>query len=261
LPIADVNDDGKEEILWGEHCIGENGRDLWVIEERMPYSGHPDVVIAADILPSNEGKEIYYCREGWGGRNEKIGMLLADREGKVIWARWGHTHVDKGWVAKILPHQPGLQCYGLDVQKKVFNKSLATYRGASSFLWSADGTLIGHPPESWIRSYPIDWDGDGIREILMTNGELQKYDGTIIAELGAGPLWGADLFGDHREEVVLAPGDGKVHIVFNTQIMKAPARVALVADRQYRNDLSRTAMGGHRNPTEGGFVPRKHGGP
>jgi hypothetical protein len=65
LPIADVNGDGKEEILWGEHCIGENGKDLWEIEDHMPYNGHPDIVFAADVLPSNKGKEIFtFARVG-----------------------------------------------------------------------------------------------------------------------------------------------------------------------------------------------------
>jgi hypothetical protein len=28
LPIVDLDGDGKEEILWGEHCLGEHGQDL-----------------------------------------------------------------------------------------------------------------------------------------------------------------------------------------------------------------------------------------
>ncbi|MFX0195017.1 MAG: hypothetical protein ACFFCW_02750 [Candidatus Hodarchaeota archaeon] len=258
LPIADVNDDGKEEILWGEHCIGENGKDLWVIGERMPYNGQPDIVFVADILPSNKKKEIYYCREGWGGKDENIGMLIANSNGKTIWARWGYTHVDGGWVAKIIPDQEGMQCYGYDIQKKGWSPETVEYTGISSFLWSSGGKLIANPPKSWVMSFPVDWDGDGFREICMTNGDVQKYNVLILTKLGSETLWGADLFGDHREEIVVAPQDGNVYIYFNTEIMEIPARITPLADRQYKNDLSRTAMQFNVIPTEGGYIFKKY---
>ena len=44
LPIVDLDGDGREEVLWGEHCIGAGGYDLWAIDERVPYNGHPGVV-------------------------------------------------------------------------------------------------------------------------------------------------------------------------------------------------------------------------
>jgi hypothetical protein len=256
LPIADINNDGKEEIMWGEHCIGENGKDLWVIKDHMPYRGQPDIVFVADVLPSHEGKEIFYCREGWYGRqNERIGMLLANSKGKTIWAHWGYTHVDGGWVARILADQEGLQFFAFDISKKMWNTEGASYGTVSSFLWSADGKLVDNPPRSWVMSFPVDWDGDGVREICMENGDVQKYNGPIVVRLGGYPLWGADLYGDHREEIVAAPQDGKVYIFFNTEIIKSPPKITPVADRQYRNDLSRTAMQFYVIPTEGGYMP------
>jgi hypothetical protein len=257
LPIADVNDDGKEEIMWGEHCIGEDGKDLWVIEDRMPYLGQPDIVFVADILPSNRGKEIYYCREGWLGKNKKIGMLLVDNKGNTMWAHWGYTHVDGGWAAKIIPGREGMQCYGYDIQEKKWSTEGAQYVGTSLFLWSSDGKLITNPPMSWIRSFPVDWNGDGVREICMENGDIQKYNGPILTQLGKYPLWGADIFGDHREEIVVAPMDGNIYIYFNTEIIESSPRITRIADRQYKNDLSRTAMQFNVVPNMGGYMPKK----
>jgi len=257
LPIVDINDDGKEEILWGEHCIGEGGKDLWVVKDRMPYFGQPDIVFAADVIPSIRGKEIYYCREGWREKQDNIGMLLVDNEGKTIWAHWGYTHVDGGWVAKLIADQEGLQCFGFDVEKKKWSRGGGVkYTSISSFLWGSDGELIQTPPNSWVWSFPVDWDGDGIREICMMNGNLQKYNGPIIAKLSVHPVWGADLFGDHREEIV-AISKGKILILFNTEILESPSRITLAADRQYKNDLSRTAMQFYVYPTEGGYIPKK----
>jgi hypothetical protein len=70
-------------------------------------------------------------------------------------------------------------------------------------------------------------------------------------------LWGADLFGDHREEVVVAPRDGKVYIFFNAEDIERPPRITFLADRQYKNDLSRTAMQFNIIPTEGEYMPKK----
>jgi len=262
LPVADVNDDGKEEIFWGEHCISENGRDLWVINEQMPYAGHLDIVFVADILPSNKGKEIYYCREGWTGKKENnIGMLLVDNRGKTIWGRWGYTHIDGGWCAKIIQNQEGMQCFGYDIQDKGWRHEGTKYMGLSTSLWSSDGKFIGSPPNSWVRSFPVDWDGDGVREICLENGDLQKYDGPVVAKFGSEVLWGADLFGDHREEIVVAPQNGKVYIVFNTESIENLPRITPLADRQYKNDLSRTAMQFNVIPTEGGYMPKMRNKP
>lgn len=257
LPVADIDDDGKEEILWGEHCIGEGGEDLWTIEEKMPYDGHPDIVFAADIISSIPGKEIFYCREGWKKKRNNVGMLLVDNKGKPIWARWGYTHIDGGWVAKIMPDQEDMQCFGYDIAKKQWSTKGAELKSITGYLWDAEGQMISNPPESWVSSIPIDWDGDGIREICSEHGDIMMHDGTVIGKADSRVLWGADLFGDHREEIVLAPpGSRKVYIVFNTTDIRNQPSVTKLADRQYRNDLSRTAMQANVIPTESHFVPR-----
>ncbi|OGP75459.1 MAG: hypothetical protein A2W09_01095, partial [Deltaproteobacteria bacterium RBG_16_50_11] len=259
LPIADLNDDGKEEILWGERCIGENGKDLWAIQEKIPYPGHPDVVFAADILPSHKGKEIFFAREGGVGKNEKIGVYLADYQGNILWAHWGYHHVDQGWVGKIVPGQEGMQCLGIDIKEKEEAKE-GPWKiiEPTALLWSPHGKLLGKQPASWYSSFPVDWDGDGVREIVIAgDGEVQKYGGPSMGRLSMECLWGADLFGDHREEIVAAPGDSKIYVFFNTDVLDSPPRVTPMADRQYKNDLSRTAMQGRVIPTEGGVIPGK----
>jgi hypothetical protein len=122
----------------------------------------------------------------------------------------------------------------------------------------ADGKLIRNTPISWSNSFPVDWDGDGIREILtIMDGEVRKYDGPVMEKLPADCLWGADLFGDHREEVVAAPGDGNIYIFFNTVALGSSPRVTPMADRQYKNDLSRTATHVRAIPLEGGYIQKK----
>ena len=102
-------------------------------------------------------------------------------------------------------------------------------------------------------SFPVDWDGDGVREICMRNGKVSRFAGPVVAKVDSNTIFGADLFGDHREEIVTAPAqDGKVYIFFNTAPLETPPRVTLLADRQYRNDVSRTAMQHNLIPFESG---------
>jgi hypothetical protein len=256
LPIVDINDDGKEEIMWGEHAIGEDGKDVWVVTDRMPYKGHPDLVYLADIVPRNPGKEVLYFREGWYRRTDDgIGVLVVNNNGESVWGRWGYTHVDGGWAAPIIPDARGMQVFAYDIHSK--DKKLRR-KVRTTLLWDAEGNRLPNPPESWILSAPLDWDGDGISEILLRSGDVSRHDGSLVVSLGKSPLWAADLLGDHRDEVVLATGDGEVHIVFNTGLMGSEPAMTKVADRRYRNDLSRTAMDYFPRPTEGGYIPR-HG--
>jgi hypothetical protein len=104
-------------------------------------------------------------------------------------------------------------------------------------------------------SFPADWDGDGVREICMRNGKVSRFNGPAIAQVDSNTIFGADLFGDHREEIVSAPAtDGKVYIYFNTAPLAAPPRLTPLADRQYRKDLSRTAMQHNLIPFESGTL-------
>jgi hypothetical protein len=254
LTIADVNDDGKEEIMWGEHCIGEGGKDLWVIKDRMPYSGHPDIVYVADVLPSNPGKEVYFCREGWyGQRNRRIGMMLANNKGEIIWAHWYYRHIDGGWVSKIIPNTEGMQCYAYDIGGKKISEHGVKIDTVYQYVFTAEGKIIARP--SMHGSFPVDWDGDGVREICMRNGKVSRFNGPVIAKVDSNTIFGADLFGDHREEIVAAPAkDGKVCIYFNTAPLQTPPRLTPLADRQYLKDLSRTAMQHNLIPFESGVL-------
>jgi hypothetical protein len=252
LPIADIDDDGKEEIMWGEHCIGEDGKDLWAIEDRMPYRGHPDICFVADILPSHPGKEVFYCREGWHKTQHKdIGLLLADSKGKIIWAHWNYRHVDGGWVSRVIPGESGMQCYSYDISGKKINAEGIGVASIDQYLWSSDGDLLAEPDDMWM-SFPVDWDGDGLREVCLRNGTVKRFGGPVVAKLDSGAVWGGDIFGDHREEIVVAPMDGKVYVYFNTDLLRSLPRVTLLDDRKYKNDLSRTAMQMNMVPLEGG---------
>jgi hypothetical protein len=255
LPIADLNLDGKEEILWGEHCLGMDGKDIWVVADKMPYYGHPDIVFPADIIPDIEGMEVFYGREGWTGKNDSIGVLLVDKKGKTLWANWGYRHIDGGWAARIIPGRDEMQLFAYDIRGKKISDKGVSYDNVEGYLWASNGDFI--EANDWHKSITLDWDGDGIDEILTRDGILMRHDGTVMTKFDGDGLWAADIFGDHRDELVLASGGSKIYIVFNTSPLAALPRATALADRQYRNDLSRTATDFPNRPIESGVITVK----
>ena len=259
LPIADVDGNGTEEIFWGEHCITKDGDDLWKVKDGMPYYGHPDIVYPADIIPNLPGLETFYCREGWSGKQEpNIGFLLVDKSGKTIWAKWGLTHVDGGWADKVVPNLAEPQLFAFDIQKKVWKPGFGARLNTNQYLCNSKGEVLMHPDSSWVASFTVDWEGNGIKDIVTEQGVMKRYNGQVIKSFQEGLLWAGDLYGDQREELVYAPCDGKVYIIFNTQGMNTIPMITKIADRRYRNDLSRTAMQFNDIPTTDGYIPLKH---
>jgi hypothetical protein len=116
-----------ERKFYGGTLHWREGKDLWAIKENNLYHGHPDLVFAAHILPSHKGKQVFYGREGWAEKKEKIGVFLADDQGNLLWANWGYNHIDQGWVSKIIPSQDGMQCFGLNIAEKEWSKAGMKY--------------------------------------------------------------------------------------------------------------------------------------
>jgi hypothetical protein len=167
--------------------------------------------------------------------------------------------MDGGWVGRLIPGMVGAQCFGFDISKKKYVDGKFKRSDIDCFLWDSSGNLIKKVPEIWRGSFPAFWDCDQFREVITIYGDILKHDGKNIKNLGNGVIWAADLFGDHREEIVSAPGGNMVYVYTNTDESYCKPRITRIADRQYSNDLSRTAMQINVVPTEDGVIPFSKG--
>jgi rhamnogalacturonan endolyase len=70
LITADVDEDGKDELVMGAAVIDDNGKGLWTLE-----MGHPDVAYVADIDPDNPGLATENRRNLFGGRHDRSQTL------------------------------------------------------------------------------------------------------------------------------------------------------------------------------------------
>jgi rhamnogalacturonan endolyase len=247
MHAADVDGDGRDEIVLGSVVLDDNGTALW-----STGFGHPDKCYVTDIDPERPGLEIFYVMEEWWDNGN--GVCLVDaRTGETIWNIGRKTlHVGDGMVADILPDIPGLECFGSEDPK-----------GGSreKYLLSAKGKLLATGNEvpgcrNWIF-----WDADKVRETILSPGfenstvdrskaqklTVQKYKGPVLADnIEGSVILMADVLGDWREELItLLPGEMRI---YSTTIPATDRRVCLMQDPVYRNMVAHRSMGYEQSP-------------
>jgi rhamnogalacturonan endolyase len=218
---ADVDEDGRDEIIIGAAVIDDNGVGLW-----STGLGHPDVCSVGDLDPSREGLEIHYGIEPSHDRN---GFCMVDAAtGKILWGLGEPTdHGHNGLSANILAEEPGVELWGYDDEKE------------ESYFFNSQGRILSR--EDLSTRAAAYWDGDHQRE-LWQHGTLRNYPSgeRCSPRLGGRMLMIADVLGDWREEVVTTlPGELRIH---TTTIPAMDRRVCLMRDPIYRLDVCETSQ-------------------
>ena len=234
LTVADVDGDGKDEIVYGAMVIDDNGKGLY-----STGLGHGDALHVSDLIPARPGLEVFDIQE----RFDDAGAHLRDaRTGENIWkiasikAGADGEGPGRGLAIDVDPRYPGAECW---------------VRGAGiTGLFSSTGQLISErTPRSC--NFGIWWDGDLLRELLDRN-TISKWnwlEGTetnlLVAEgctsnngTKATPALSADLFGDWREEVIWRTTDNQELRIYMTTIPTKYRFVTLMHDAQYRLSIA-----------------------
>ena len=228
LSVADVDADGKDEILYQAMTVDDNGKGLYSTGRR-----HGDAIHVSDFDPSRDGLELYLVTENEEDtvrlRTPGAGMHDA-RTGKPLWSHSPGVDISDGVVADIDPRHPGAEVWG-----------------GPGGLRTVKGVEIGPRPRhsDWV----IWWDGDLLREIYggfsvykwqpETGREEKIFDGSPSGErsnryAGMRPTLAADLLGDWREELLLPGPEGKSLRLYTSTIPTKHRLVTLMQDPQYR---------------------------
>lgn len=247
LSIADVDGDGRDEIVFGAATIDDNGRGLY-----STGLGHGDALHVGDLDPNRPGLEVFMPHESPGSYGN-YGMSMHDaRTGRILHGQsGGGTDVGRGLVADIDPRHPG-----------------AEYWGSRGGLASASGqTISSAKPGS--MNFAIWWDGDLLRELLSgTNIDKWDYNRSTLTRLlsaqthggasnngtKATPGLSADLFGDWREEVIFRHSDNDKLLVFTTTIPSQYRLRTLMHDSQYRVAIAWQNVGYNQPPHTSFFL-------
>lgn len=238
LSVADVDGDGRDELIYGAMVIDDDGRPL-----HSTGWGHGDALHVSDLTPANPGLEIVTIQERFGAE----GLSLRDaRSGNPIFTIPSVAAATSGGDAgegpgrgvsfNIDPRHPG-------------SESWAAGAGMTG-LYNAKGERISdRRPRSC--NFAVWWDGDLLRELLDQNRVTKWHweTGTetplLVAQgsmsnngTKATPTLSADLFGDWREEIIWRTVDGKELRIYTTTIPTPHRLPTLMHDAQYRTAIA-----------------------
>lgn len=225
LSIADIDDDRKDEIIYGAMAVDHDGSPRW-----STGFGHGDALHVGDLDPNNPGLEVFGVYEDIRG-NGGVGSALIDAaDGTVLWKKSAEKDNGRGLAANIDPRFEGTEVWALN----------------SPELFDVNGEPTGAQRPGPVN-FALWWDGDRQRELLngttvsKWNWESESVETMLVAEGAASnngtkatPALSADLFGDWREEVMLRSEDNRFLRIYSTSIPTEFGFTTLMQDLQYR---------------------------
>ena len=224
MHAADVDEDGRDEVVLGSAVLDDNGEPLW-----NRRKGHPDVCYVADVDPSRPGLEIFYGIET--GRQSNTVCLVEAKTGKMIWGNpeiTVHVH-GQGMVGDINPDEPGMECYAGEAKG-----------GSNYWLYAASGKLLGHVDLGELSPKAIYW-MEGSTKAFVVGKQIFRWPREEIGRIEGRIVAITDCLGNWREEIITAL-DGEIRI-YTTTIPTSTRRVCLMQDRLYRTDVAMQTMG------------------
>jgi rhamnogalacturonan endolyase len=239
LSVADVDSDGKDEIVFGSLCVDDDGKGLYTTGFR-----HGDALHVSDLDPAHPGLEVFGVHEIEEGTKGPGAVLYDARSGTVLWRGSEDQDVGRGVAENIDTTRSAAQIW---------------YSGSAGLL-DIKGNLIGNTPPS--ANFLIWWDADLSRELLDGN-HIDKYNGgrlftatDCVANNGtkSTPVLSADLFGDWREEVVLRTADNQSLRIYSTTIPSKYRLYTLMHDPQFRLSIAWQNVGYNQPPHPGFYL-------
>ena len=217
LSVADVDGDGKDEIIYGSASIDDDGKIMY----RTGY-GHGDAMHVSDLDPDHAGLEGWFVHEDKGSA---YGYELRDlKTGKVLFGKKTGTDNGRGIAADIDAKHRGFEMWS-NSDGSVFDckgNSISTNKPSVNFRIYWDGDL----QDELLDGTSCDkWNGNGTNRLITFKGNA--CNGTKN-----NPCLSADILGDWREEVIFHDGD-KIYI-YTTTIESNYRLFTLMHDPVYR---------------------------
>jgi rhamnogalacturonan endolyase len=235
LSIADVDGDGKDEIIYGAMTLDDNGEGLY-----STRIGHADALHVGDLDPDRPGLEVFDTQE----RFSDAGANFRDAHtGEILWKK---ASVKAGADGE----GPG-RALALNVDPRYRGSECWVAGAGITGMFDAKGNKISETTPS--VNFGIFWDGD-LQSELLNNTYIDKWDylnAKTVRLLNmrdyncasnngtkATPALSADILGDWREEVIERTLDGKELRIFTTTIPTTHRLYTFMHDPQYRLSIA-----------------------
>lgn len=222
---ADVDGDGKDELVMGSAVIDDNGTLLYT-------SGlsHGDAMHVGDFDPNNPGVEIFMCHEESGAG---YGISLRDgKTGNMLFRETASGDTGRCIADNLIAGNSSAEIVG-------------SHNGV---VYDTSGNVVCNWSDitKWGQNSVIYWTGSLERCVM---------DRTMIDQYGSGRVFtgdgvtsnnssksnaaiSCDLFGDWREEVIFPTSDGSALRVFSTTFATDYKIYTLMQNPQYRAQVA-----------------------
>ena len=236
--IADVDWDGRDEIVFGSMVIDDNGKGL-----STTGLGHGDAQHCGDFNPYVHGHEIFACNEDRPDNNYRDATTS-----KIYYRKTSSNDDGRSNCGNFSNNYPG--CLGSSGHDLPVSTVTNDHVGL--------GTNIS-------VNFRIYWDGDLCEELF--DGIITKYGagqswtlpgGLTNNSTKATPCYQGDILGDWREEVIMRTSDNKFRI-YTTTIPTEWRNYTLWHDMQYRQAMVWQMCGYNQPPHASYFLGELEG--
>ncbi|MCJ1695904.1 rhamnogalacturonan lyase [Rathayibacter caricis] len=245
LSAADVDGDGRQEIVYGSATLDDDGSLLYTSFDTLPEGsaapgteaglGHGDAMHVTDIDPARPGLEVFTVHEG--GAYAPYGYALRDAAtGEVLFGAYTGKDTGRGMIGDIDPARPGQEVWAVGTLSASGEPLSDTQPGTNqSIRWAADMT-------TQIVASTTMQDATPVTPTIVTGaGEvLLSAEGTVTNNGTKGnPSLVADVLGDWREELLLPTADSSAIRIYSSTEVTDRKLTTLMHDPQYRVEVAR----------------------
>lgn len=222
-PVIDINNDGVDELLWGERCIELAGGKELFCADRDSYKGHSDIVSPV-FNKLTKRWEVLICRESDDFSAPRI--CYYNDEGERLWGDLDLGHIDLGWAAR-LADDKSHYVMGIRIGKKTCGPDGRFHDHYDEFVYDPkDGSRI-KLGFSVYKTLPVDINGDGYHELVRglpaADGDVLDRKGNIIGNIGGCVALSGKLLKDKAGEQMLTYSeDGTIRIWYDENAEDTP---------------------------------------
>lgn len=246
LSIADVDGDGRDEIIWGSAALDDNGKLLYATG-----FGHGDAIHLGAMDPDRKGMQVFEVHEEKGTYSWDLHDAAT---GEIIF-KGGNAGKDngRGMAADVIPESRGYEFWSSDErqQRSIQTGEIVGQKNTSvNFRMYWNGTCYDQMLDGNTLDY---WSGSSwSRQMTFYNyGNSSTCNGTKKT-----PNLQADLLGDWREELILWDSSNSSTLnIFSTNIPTEYRVPTLMHDHTYRMAVAWQNTAYNQPPHLGFFLP------
>lgn len=219
LSVGDVDNDGKDEIIYGSCAIDDNGTVMY-----RTGLGHGDAMHVSDMNPDIPGLEVWAVHEETSAAYGE--ELHSAANGTILWGTYTGADNGRGMAGDIDSRYRGYEMWSFGSTKDCKGNVISSNRPSVNFRIYWDGDVQDELLDGTVISK---WTGSGTTNLLSAS-EVSSCNSTKKT-----PCLSADILGDWREELILwETSDSSKIRIYSTTIASTNRMYTLMHDPVYR---------------------------